>query len=42
MDLAALRNLPVQNEKSSSVIFNADQVSMIEGVDHLSSEVWNC
>ncbi|CAH8446838.1 unnamed protein product [Schistosoma margrebowiei] len=38
MDLAALRNLPVQNEKSSSVIFNADQVSMIEGVDHLSSE----
>uniref|UniRef100_A0A5K4FCK9 B-block_TFIIIC domain-containing protein n=1 Tax=Schistosoma mansoni TaxID=6183 RepID=A0A5K4FCK9_SCHMA len=38
MDLAALRNLPVQNEKSSPVIFSADQVSMIEGVDHLSSE----
>ncbi|CAH8292054.1 unnamed protein product, partial [Schistosoma turkestanicum] len=38
MDLAALRNLPIQDEKSLSVIFSADQVSMIEGVDHLSSE----
>ncbi|KAH8854251.1 general transcription factor 3C polypeptide 1 [Schistosoma japonicum] len=38
IDLAALRNLPVQDGKSSSVIFSADQVSIIEGVDHLSSE----
>ncbi|CAH8830093.1 unnamed protein product [Trichobilharzia szidati] len=37
IDLAAIRNLPIQDEKSS-VVFSANQVTKIEGVDPLSPE----
>ncbi|VDQ10673.1 unnamed protein product [Trichobilharzia regenti] len=37
IDLAAIRNLPIQDEKSS-VVFGANQVTKIEGVDPLSPE----
>ncbi|CAH8488745.1 unnamed protein product [Heterobilharzia americana] len=38
MDLAAIRNLPLHDEKSTTVVFSADQVSRIEGINPLSSE----